>query len=725
MWNKRKLSFGIPFKRIYRSILMLCVLEVFFVTSVYAEIYSVTKVEDTNDGVCDSDCSLREAVIEANTLSGEDVILLPAGTYVLTLVGGGEDLSATGDLDITDELSIFGVHPELVIISGNDSHPVFDIRRTNALISNVTITNGDSNGQEGRAGGIYVLGDVDNRHLGLELVNSTVKNNHGVVGGGILNNVATLIIRDSTIVDNDSGFSGGGIENRFGNIIIENSTISNNSTGQVGGGGIANFSDTGSDGIVISNSTLALNSSLNPYPTTGGNAIYNSRYGEDGTFSGRLVIKNSIITGDGSEHTLCVGPITSSGYNITTDDSCSLTDSTDQPNTDPLIGLLQDNGGRTFTHAPLFGSPAINAIPINDCIDVDSNPMVFDQRGRPRPEPANGNCDIGSVEINISDSDGDGLDDGDEATQGTDPNNPDTDGDGVNDGDEVTQGTDPTNPDSDADGLNDGDEANRGTDPNNPDTDGDGVNDGGEVTQGTDPTNPDTDGDGVNDGYEVTQGTDPYTPDTDGDGLNDGDEATQGTDPTNPDTDGDGVNDGDEVSQGTDPNNPDTDGDGLNDGDEATQRTDPTNPDTDGDGVNDGDEVSQGTDPNNPDTDGDSVNDGIDTCPLENAIGFDADGDGCIDSVEGLGTMLNTLVEEGAIDSQMRNSLLSKIDSAISSSDRDNICTAINQLETLINQINAQTGKKISEAAAALLIAYTENLILNFENGLTSEENCN
>ena len=404
-----------------------------------------------------------------------------------------------------------------------------------------------------------------------------------------------MIIRDSTIVDNESGNSGGGIENRFGNIIIENSTISNNSTGLVGGGGIANFSDTGSDGIVISNSTLALNSSLNPYPTTGGNAIYNSRYGEDGTFSGRLVIKNSIITGDGSEHALCVGPITSSGYNITTDDSCSLTDSTDQPNTDPLIGLLQDNGGRTFTHAPLFGSPAIDAIPIDDCTDVDSNPVVSDQRGRARPEQIDGNCDIGSVEINISDSD----------------------------------------------------------------------------------------------------------------------------------TDGDGINDGDEVSQGTDPNNPDTDGDGLNDGDEATQGTDPTNPDTDGDGVNDGDEVSQGTDPNNPDTDGDSVNDGKDNCPLENAAGFDADGDGCIDSVEGLGSMLNTLVEEGAIDSQMRNSLLSKIDSAISSSDRDNICTAINQLEAFIKQINAQVGKKISEEAAVLLIAYTENLIVNFKNGLTSEESCN
>ena len=34
----------------------------------------VTKVDDTNDGVCDADCSLREAVAAANALAGEDII---------------------------------------------------------------------------------------------------------------------------------------------------------------------------------------------------------------------------------------------------------------------------------------------------------------------------------------------------------------------------------------------------------------------------------------------------------------------------------------------------------------------------------------------------------------------------------------------------------------------------------------------------------------------------
>ena len=33
---------------------------------------------------------------------------------------------------------------------------------------------------------------------------------------------------------------------------------------------------------------------------------------------------------------------------------------TDQISTDPMLGPLQDNGGPTFTHALLGGSPAID-----------------------------------------------------------------------------------------------------------------------------------------------------------------------------------------------------------------------------------------------------------------------------------------------------------------------------------------------------------------------------
>jgi hypothetical protein len=81
---------------------------------------------------------------------------------------------------------------------------------------------------------------------------------------------------------------------------------------------------------------------------------------------------------------------TSSGYNVDGDGSCVLTDPTDLPNTDALLGSLQDNGGPTWTHALLPGSPAIDAIPQADCT------VTSDQRGVPRPQSP---CDIGAYEV--------------------------------------------------------------------------------------------------------------------------------------------------------------------------------------------------------------------------------------------------------------------------------------------------------------------------------------
>jgi hypothetical protein len=57
---------------------------------------------------------------------------------------------------------------------------------------------------------------------------------------------------------------------------------------------------------------------------------------------------------------------------------------------DPLLGPLQANGGPTFTHALLPGSPAI---------DAGSGVRGTDQRGFPRP--FGGNSDIGAYELNI------------------------------------------------------------------------------------------------------------------------------------------------------------------------------------------------------------------------------------------------------------------------------------------------------------------------------------
>lgn len=110
------------------------------------------------------------------------------------------------------------------------------------------------------------------------------------------------------------------------------------------------------------------------------------------------------------------------------------------------------------------------------------------------------------------------------------------------------------------------------------------------------------------------------------------------------------------------------------------------------------------------DIDEDGVLNGADECLLEDATGFDADNDGCIDRIGDLHALFDTLYSEGAIDATMWNSLNAKIDAAIASTTRDNVCAAVNQLDALQNQLEAQTGKKVSEDAAALLLPFIDNV---------------
>src|SRR5690242_7952991 len=79
-------------------------------TGLHAATITVNTTTDelNNDG----DCSLREAIQAANTnaavdrctagtLTPIDEIIVPPGTYTLTLAGANENNNATGDLDIS------------------------------------------------------------------------------------------------------------------------------------------------------------------------------------------------------------------------------------------------------------------------------------------------------------------------------------------------------------------------------------------------------------------------------------------------------------------------------------------------------------------------------------------------------------------------------------------------------------------------------------------------
>src|SRR5262249_17313202 len=96
-----------PFVR--RSCLWLAMVGLFPHTAVSrAATFTVDSTADapdavSSDGVCKTvakTCTLRAAIMQANARGGAQKIILPAGTYTLTLAGADEDRAATGDLDV-------------------------------------------------------------------------------------------------------------------------------------------------------------------------------------------------------------------------------------------------------------------------------------------------------------------------------------------------------------------------------------------------------------------------------------------------------------------------------------------------------------------------------------------------------------------------------------------------------------------------------------------------
>ena len=111
---------------------------------------SIVDAVDANpgNGICDDgagNCPLRAAIQESNALGGVHSITLPAGTITLSVAGINEDASATGDLDVTSNITINGVSPSLTIIDVNNIDRGFHLLSSGQLIiSNTTIKNGNT-----------------------------------------------------------------------------------------------------------------------------------------------------------------------------------------------------------------------------------------------------------------------------------------------------------------------------------------------------------------------------------------------------------------------------------------------------------------------------------------------------------------------------------------------------------------------------------------------------
>ena len=73
--------------------------------------------------------SLRSAIMAADARPNSDTIIVPSGTFLLTIQGTGEDNDVTGDLDISGNLTIKGKGATKTVIDGNDMDRVIQVIR--------------------------------------------------------------------------------------------------------------------------------------------------------------------------------------------------------------------------------------------------------------------------------------------------------------------------------------------------------------------------------------------------------------------------------------------------------------------------------------------------------------------------------------------------------------------------------------------------------------------
>lgn len=303
---------------------------------------TVTKIEDTDDGVCDADCSLREAVgvsPQNSTITFSPLFDQPQTITVNSTIGINRNvkIDASG---------------KFVTVSGGNQHQIFKTLNCNVTFANLTLAGGRT-----------------------------------LHGGAIFVSNQTVTLINTSIIYNFAQGLGGGIHNNGGTVYVINSTIAGNFGGNGGGGIFTNTNGT----TVVSNSTITGNSSGNPLFYNGGGINNNN---------GNVTVRNSIIAGNSGSGPDFQGTMNSQGYNLIGDTSGTniVGDTTGNIiNQDARLAPLASYGGTTHTSALLADSPAVNAG--NPAYDPNTDGTT-DQRGSARV--IGGRIDIGAFERNIA-----------------------------------------------------------------------------------------------------------------------------------------------------------------------------------------------------------------------------------------------------------------------------------------------------------------------------------
>lgn len=207
--------------------------------------FNVTRMDDpVPDGCNANDCSLREAVIDADQTVAPDTIILPAGVYLIGL-DGSDTSEDTGDLDITTDMEFLGAP---ATIDGQQMGRIMDIRSgAEVLLRDLTLQNAntslDTNGSL-NGGALQVNGGS------LTLDNVTFNNNsaQGSGGGIYAYGDAVVTIDDSFFTGNKAGH-GAAINASTGITVRDTEFQDNRAETGVAKGAAAYLSGTTSDSV--------------------------------------------------------------------------------------------------------------------------------------------------------------------------------------------------------------------------------------------------------------------------------------------------------------------------------------------------------------------------------------------------------------------------------------------------------------------------------------------
>ena len=206
-----------------------------------AATFVVTHFSDPTPTNCLRSCSLREAVMAANSQPGPHVIVLQAGTYRLTNLGPTNNPQASGPLSSRQSISISGVGPDQTRIrwdvKGDHENPVFLLQNSTLTSMSLTLSQLSVSHGRGPFGGCLESRAVPSlpNHVQLADARFTACQTSG--SGGAMQLRATHLAAVRSSFDKNLATANGGAMMLMGDldVVTEKTDWSNNHAGLDGG----------------------------------------------------------------------------------------------------------------------------------------------------------------------------------------------------------------------------------------------------------------------------------------------------------------------------------------------------------------------------------------------------------------------------------------------------------------------------------------------------------